>query len=112
MQPPSMVNRMLWVIATVLAVAAIIYPNMAKVLPALTREIAKPHTDVNGKAHATEGNTIPTQLARVWFNDHGDVVGILFSTPQGDFFESRDGSVSGFIRLGSGTIPMENTRQP
>jgi hypothetical protein len=42
---------------------------------------------------------MPVQLGCVWFNTNGEVIGIIFSLDQGDYFYSKDGTHSGFIHL-------------
>ncbi len=52
----------------------------------------------------------PTQMSRVWFNDRGEVIGILFSTPRGDLFENKNSVHSGFINMDpTNRLRLENT---
>ena len=44
--------------------------------------------------------TMLTVVGRVMFGSDGQVVGILFSTPEGDYCESRNGKPTGFFISG------------
>jgi hypothetical protein len=43
--------------------------------------------------------TAPAVIGRVMYSMDGQIIGVLFSTPKGDFCESRDGTPAGFIAL-------------
>lgn len=43
---------------------------------------------------------MPAVLGQVMFGSDGQVVGILFSTPKGDYFENRNGTPTGFFISG------------
>lgn len=47
--------------------------------------------------NAGSPSAMPTMLARVLVTEDGQVIGILFSIPDGDFFESRNGPPLDFV---------------
>jgi hypothetical protein len=49
--------------------------------------------------NATPLLTMPAVMGSVMFSMDGQIIGILFSTPEGDFCESQNGNPAGFIAL-------------
>ena len=49
--------------------------------------------------YATSPLTTPAVIGRVMYSMDGQIIGVLFSTPKGDFCESRYGTPAGFIAL-------------
>jgi hypothetical protein len=47
--------------------------------------------------NAGSPSAMPTMLARVLVTEDGQVLGILFSIPDGDFCENRNGTILGFV---------------
>jgi hypothetical protein len=56
--------------------------------------------------HSRPSPRVPEVMGRVLYSADGQVIGILFLTPQGDFFESRCGAPTGIITIGSAPQPI------
>lgn len=49
---------------------------------------------------------VPEVMGRVLYSADGQIIGILFLTPQADFYESRCGAPAGIVTMGSAPQPI------
>lgn len=98
MKPPSMVDRMFWVITTIIALAVFALPQWSGSLSTVFGKTVETHVDPPAE---TGPAPLPMRLqapcGRAWLDPGGKVIGIVFSTVYGDVFDRRDGTVRGFI---------------
>jgi hypothetical protein len=90
--------RALLVVGLVVGIAACNNPTASSDSPAglVKTSTSIVHT-IGSIKNAGSPPARPTMLARVLVAEDGQVIGILFSISDGDFCESRDGIIMGFV---------------
>lgn len=101
MKTPFIINGPHWVIMLIaVGLLGCNNPTLQKELPTALEIATAPDMAAAQKRDSPcLPGAIPTQWGRIWVDDNGDMIGIVFATAQGDYFERKDGTHACFFNL-------------
>ncbi len=91
----STVNRLRWIMLTTVALMACNNPTVCNFASTISDKSSTSDTAQTDPLNFTPSSmTMSTHLGRVWCNEKGEVIGVIFSNTQGDYCESREKTIS------------------